>query len=357
MNTTLKQLKNISSENCITIIMNSHRTKPAYLKDELTLKNLIKEAENRLLASTTKQNATALADKLKTLAKEIDHSHNLDSLMLFVNRDIATFARLPIQVTDRVVIDNTFATRDLIRAMHMEANYYVLVLSQDKVRLIEAFNDKVVKEFGSPFPMENTQFDNINRMEPVVSSRQRNLIAEFFNRVDKEVNSIRNQNPLPVLICTVEENYPEYLKIADQKESIFDTFLNSNRISDKDHAIVSESWKIIKARNKKRNAERKSELLKAVTHNKFLSDTNEIWKALNEGRIQTLFVEKGLYRPAILENDEITYLSETERNTKDVIDDLYDEMIEINMGFGGDVVFLPKGELTKFNGFGAITRY
>ncbi|MFL0351997.1 hypothetical protein ACI5KZ_00340 [Xanthomarina sp. GH4-25] len=49
MNTTLKKIKNISSENCITIIMTSHRTKPDYLKDELTLKNLIKEAENRLL--------------------------------------------------------------------------------------------------------------------------------------------------------------------------------------------------------------------------------------------------------------------------------------------------------------------
>lgn len=38
MNTTLKKLKNINSENCITIILNTHRTKPGYLKDELPLK-------------------------------------------------------------------------------------------------------------------------------------------------------------------------------------------------------------------------------------------------------------------------------------------------------------------------------
>ncbi|WP_045079969.1 AOC03_06830 family ribosome hibernation factor [Aequorivita vladivostokensis] len=357
MNTTLKKLKNIYSENCITIILNTHRTKPGYLKDELTLKNLIKEAEDRLMADTSKRDATALADRLKTLAAQIDHSHNLESLLLFVNHDIAEFTRLLIPVTDRVIIDNTFATRDLVRAMHIEANYYVLVLSQDKVRLIEAMNDKVVKEFGSPFPMQNTQFDNINTMEPVVSSRQRNLIAEFFNRVDKEVNAIRNQNPLPVLICTVGENYPEYLKIADQKDSIFDIFLNNNRIADKAQAIVSDAWKIMEAHIKERNTERKSELLKAVTHNKFLSDTNEIFKAINEGRIQTLFVEKGLFQPAVLENGKIRYVSVAERNDKDVIDNIYDEMIEMNMDFAGDVVFLPKGELAKFNGFGAITRY
>lgn len=357
MKTTLKKLKNISSENCITVIMNSHRTKPDYLKDELTLKNLVKEAENRLLADLPKRDATVLIAKLKTLAAQIDHSLNLDSLILFVNEDIAEFLRLPIQVVDRVVIDDTFSTRDLIRTMHIESNYYVLVLSQEKVRLIEALNDKVVKEFKSPFPIVNTQFDNKNTMEPVVSSRQRNLIAEFFNQVDKEVNTIRNQNPLPVLISTVEENYPEYLKVADEKHSIYSMFLNKNRILEKDHAIVSEAWKMVEAYNTEKNNERKSELLKAVSENKFLSDTNEIWRAISEGKIQTLFIEQGLFQPAVIEDNEIVYVTEDHRSDKDVIDDIYDEMIVLNMNFGGDVVFLPKGELSKFNGFGAITRY
>lgn len=357
MSTILKKLKNISSENCITIIMNSHRTKPDSLKDELILKNLIKEAENRLLADTTKRDATALITKLNTLAEQIDHSYNLDSLLLFVNHDVAEFTRLPIHVEDRVAIDDTFAIRDLIRAMHTETNYYLLVLSQEKVRLIEALNDKVVKEFNSPFPIENKQIFTRNKAESAVASRQSNLIAEFFNQVDKEVNTIRKQNPLPVLICTVEENYPEYLKIADEKHSIFNTFLNKNRITEKDHAIITEASKIVETYNINRNIERKAELLKAVSDNKFLSDTNEIWRAINDGKIQTLFIEQGLFQPAILKNDEITYVSDSQRSDKGVIDDIYNEMIELNMNFGGDVVFLPKGELTKFNGFGAITRY
>lgn len=357
MNQTLKKLKNISSENCITIIMNSHRTKPDYLKDELTLKNHIKEVETRLLADTTKRDAKQLIEKLHTLAQTIDHSHNLDCLLLFVNHDIAEFTTLPIKVVDRVIIDNTFATRDLIRSMHAESHYYILVLSQEKVRLIEAINDQVVKEFKSPFPIENNEFFTRNKAEDAVASRRSTLMAEFFNKVDKEVNAIRKENPLPVLICTVEENYPEYLKIADQKHSIFTSFLNKNRIAEKDHAIVLEASKIVEAHNFKRNNERKSELLKAVSENKFLSDTNEIWKAISEGKIQTLFIEQGLFQPAVLENDEIVYVSDDHRTDQDVIDDIYDEMIELNMKYGGDVVFLPKGELEKFNGFGAVTRY
>lgn len=357
MNTTLKEIKDIRSENCITIIATTHRTKPDYLNDGLRLKNLIKEAEDRLMADTTKRNAKSLVEKLNKLAAEIDHSQNLESLMLFVNDEVAKYTRLPITVEDRVVIDDTFATRDLVRAMHLETHYYILVLSQEKIRLIEAMNDKIIQEIGSPFPFENTQYFSKNRAANAIASRQTSLIAEYFNQADKRVNDVRKDNPLPVLICGLEENHNEYIKVADKKHSIFDVFLSKNKINDTAHSIVAESWEIVKDFLIQKNNERKVELKKAVGENKFLSDTNEIWKAISEGRIQTLFIEQGLFQPAVMKDDEIVYVSNEERNDTGVIDDIYDEMIEANMDFGGDVVFLPKGELTKFNGFGAITRY
>ncbi len=357
MNITLKELKDIFSENCITIIISTHRTNPDYLKDEVNLKNQIKEVERRIMADTTKRHALKLMDKLHALAEEIDHSHNLESLLLFVNDDMAEYTRLPIKVEDRVVIDDTFATRDLVRAMHIESGYYVLVLSQDKARLIEAMNNKVVKEFGAPFPFKNDLSPSRHRGDHPVATRQLNLMGEFFNRIDKEVNKIRNVNPLPVMLCTVEENYNQYMKVADQKHSIYETFLNSNRTTEKSQAIVIETGKIIEEYRVNNNDARKAELEKAVSANKFLSDTNEISRAIKAGKIQTLFIEQGLFQPAVMEGDEIVYVSDDKRSDKGIIDDIYDELIEANMRFGGDVVFLPKGELKKFNGFGAITRY
>ncbi|MGO3183678.1 MAG: baeRF3 domain-containing protein [Aequorivita sp.] len=357
MNIKLKELKDIRSENCITIIMTTHRTKPDYLNDGLSLKKLIKEAEDRLMADTDKRNAKSLVEKLNKLAGEIDHSQNIESLMLFVNEDVAEYTRLPIKVEDRVVIDETFATRDLIRAMHLESHYYVLVLSQEKIRFIEALNGKVIQEFGKPFPFENTQFFSKNRAANAIASKQTSLIAEYFNQADKQVNDLRKANPLPVLICGLEENHNEYMKIADKKDSIYNVFLDKNKINDPAHSIVEEAWEVVKGYVVKVNNERKEELKKAVGENKFLSDTNEIWNAISEGKIQTLFIEQGLFQPAVMKDDEIVYVSDEERNDTGVIDDVFDEMIESNMNFGGDVVFLPKGELSKFNGFGAVTRY
>lgn len=357
MKNILKELKDVISENCITIILNTHRTKPDNQKDPILLKNLIKEAEQRLLADESKRDAQKLIQRLSELETKIDHSHNLESLILFANEDIAEYARLPIAVENRVVIDQTFATRDLVRALHSEAHYYVLVLSRQTVRLIEAFNDKVVAEIGNPFPIENNEFYSTNKAELSNASRQTNLIAEFFNRVDKEVNTVRKSNPLPMLICTEESNYHEYLKIADEKDSIFETYLNKNRTDEKAHAIVTEAWKIVKDHTTKINNARKAELQKTLSNGKFLSDTNEIWQAIQQGRVQTIFIEQGKFQPAIWENEKIIYVDEGLRDRREVVDDIYDEIIEANRNYGGDVVFLPKGELKDFDGFGAVTRY
>jgi hypothetical protein len=357
MNVKLKQLKDIISESCVTIIFNTHRTHPNNQNDPIALKNLVKEAAQRLLEDKSKRDAKILIEKLERIEAEIDHNYNLDSLIIFVNEDVAEFIRLPIAVEDRVVIDHTFATRDLVRAMHLETNYYILILSQQKVRLIEAFNDQFVEEVHGDFPMENTDLFSTSAVQQSNASKQTSLVAEFFNRVDKALNEARKGNPLPVLICTEESNYYEFLKIADQKHSIYEFYLNMNRVDEKNIHITPEAWKLVKEHVVNRNNERISELKRAVGQNKFMSDANDIYKGINEGRVQTIFIEEGRFQPALFENNVITFVSDEERNKKVVVDDVFDELIEMNMNFGGDVVFLPKGELVDFDGFGAITRY
>ncbi|HOI88753.1 MAG TPA: hypothetical protein PLV51_12920 [Lentimicrobium sp.] len=66
MNLKLKELKDIISDNCVTIVLNTHRTSPDNRKDPLTLKNLIKEAEERLFSDENKRDARFLVDRLSS---------------------------------------------------------------------------------------------------------------------------------------------------------------------------------------------------------------------------------------------------------------------------------------------------
>lgn len=352
---TLQRLKNITEDCCVTLIMNTHRTLPDNEKDPIVLKNLLKEADKQLSAYD-KQTAAEISQQLHSLAAGVDHRKNLESLVLFVSKGIAEYTRLPIAVTDRVVVDKTFATRDLVRTLHEQTAYYVLVLSRDKARLIEALNDKTVAENDGIFPIGNTSLYPQQPAEAAIASRQTNLTQEFFNMVDKRLYEAIKENPLPVLLSTEESNYPQYLKVADRKHMIVGN-LNGNRMEEKAHHIIDAAWPIVQHINKDKNRRRLEELSAAQGSGRVLVDFSDIWRAVNEGRGQTIFVQQGYFQPARLVGNAIELVDQQSLGKTDIIDDVIDEMIEINLRQGGDSVFLAEDALKDYQGLALTTRY
>lgn len=160
------------------------------------------------------------------------------------------------------------------------------------------------------------------------------------------------------MIIADERNYTHYMNVAGRKE-MYMGYLNKNRGDEeaKIHHIIDDVWPEVHEINRKRNAERVEELGRAVGSGKFLSDINDIWRAILEGRGQTLFVRKGYFKPGIISGNEIELVDKMERYQKGVCDDVIDEMIEHNLTFGGDTVFLSGDELDKFQNVALITRY
>jgi hypothetical protein len=239
----------------------------------------------------------------------------------------------------------------------MKTNYFVLVFSEHKARLLEAYDETLIQEYGSPFPIENDDLYSTSTIELKNAKRQSNLMSEFFNRIDKAVNEIRNENPKPVLLCSQEMNCAEYLKVADLKDSIFPEFMKGNKLYMVANEIIGDAWQVVRKQQIEKNKLRKHELEDALASGQYISDANEIWHATTEGRIRMVFIDETLFRPARIDNNTISFVSEEERNKPGVVDDIYDEIIEATMNTGGEVVFLKKGELTEFNGLGAVTRF
>ena len=50
-------------------------------------------------------------------------------------------------------------------------------------------------------------------------------------------------------------------------------------------------------------------------------------------------------------------VDQLEREQKGVCDDVIDEMIENNLSFGGDTVFVETDDLEKFQGLALTTRF
>lgn len=358
MQTLLKKLKDASDKLCITLIANTHRTHPENEKDTLALKNLIKEAESKLNENFDKKTVAAFVDKMQQLAESIDHRQNLESLVMFVNSSIATYIRLPIAVSERVVIDTTFATRDLIRAEHEQEAYYLLVLSKKEARLVEALNDSVVQEIKGDFPYKNETLFHTDTHKRNTAGAEDKMIQEFFNRTDKLVQKAIKDHRLPVFIIAEDRNFTHFMEIADRKEQYISRVIKHRGDEQAAaHHLVKAVWEEVRTFNREKNAERIADFQKVESNGKVLSDPGDIWKAILEGRGQTLFVKRGLFLPAILLEDGIKIVSEEQKNQANVIEDIIDEMIEHNLNFGGDAVFVEDDSLQEHQGLALVVRY
>lgn len=123
---TLRALQAIESDPCVSILLTTNRTHPANAQDPINLKNLVTQAEERLLKDYDKRHVVPVLEHINKAVAEMDHMTNLEGLALFANNDMAQVVKLNIPVTDRVIVDRNFATRDMLRDLQGGAHYYIL---------------------------------------------------------------------------------------------------------------------------------------------------------------------------------------------------------------------------------------
>lgn len=71
-----EQLQKLAAEKntpCVSISLNTHRTHPDNTQDVVLLKNLLKEAEERVVTEFGKRPVASLLGKISKLSDEIDH--------------------------------------------------------------------------------------------------------------------------------------------------------------------------------------------------------------------------------------------------------------------------------------------
>lgn len=350
--TKVKKIQEIEGYPCVSILLPTHRTAPDNKVDRPRLEGLVREAEKRLLEEYSNREIGEVIDKIKSLADGVDTSKNLDGQVLFVNKDVAEVMNLPFEVRERVVIDNNFATRDLVLGLNKTKHYYTLVLSLNSTRLFECFQGEFneVKDEGFPYEHEGTLVD------PATPSGMRDdKYREHYNAIDKAFNKINNTNPMKLVLCGVERNLSYYKTIADNKRVIFEE-VEGNFDKTSVHDLSKKVWDVVLQRLKEEENSTIGELEKAVSTGDFVSGIDQCWRMVNDGRVRKILVEKNYHQAATVNgNNEINLTDDAK--APGVVDDIVDETIEKALKMGGDVTFVDDSKLEKYNKVAAILRY
>lgn len=318
----LEKLASEKSNPCVTISMNTHRTKPDYLKDRIVLKNLCKEAQERLVNEFGKKPVKVLLKKLENIPDEIDMSMNLDSLHIFIsNRTEEVIKSSWPARSDIVHISDSFALRPLIYALNRTDEYMILLLSQSGVQLFLAQNDEIIDEItGNGFPFgENIHFhtDPLKISDPKAVD---NMVREFLNKVDKALQKITNQTSLPCIVISTEDNYNRLMQVADNQD-LYIGFANINYNNTANHFISSQAWEIIKKVQKERIFEAINDIKEAIPQGKVYTDLQEIYRAAKEGRGELLLTSYDFFQ-AVKMKDEYSFEPVQDVTLPGIIDDI-----------------------------------
>jgi hypothetical protein len=347
----------------LSLLLPTHRTAPDNRRDPILLKNLVTEATNRLEAEVGKRDAAPLLRALEAQIAGIDLQHALDGLAIFVSAEHAGAHLLPVPLAPRVVIDETFATRDLVFAMNRSPRYWVLALSEQPTRLYEGARETLLEVRGGGFPMTHGGPGGGTAL-PTMINRSRyedEHHQQFFRRVDGALAAYTKADPLPVCVVGVERWLSHFQSVTAQGGIV--ATMTGNHDQTPPHELGQLVWPVVAEALSAKRDRALTTLATAVGAQRTASGLGEVWRRAQEGRGELLLVEENYHQAARLDatNGQLHLTdgaaSDGPRDDGADIADAVDEVIEIVLAKGGDVVFVDDGALAPHQRVALTLRY
>lgn len=352
----LTKLANEKNNPSITIAFNTHRTSPNNQQDAIQLKNLVKQAEERLLSEYDKREIAEILEKLNQLPDELEINKNLESIHIYLSKDIFEFIRTTWPVSNEGVwIDDTFAIRPLIKAMNRNKEYFVLYLTQKGVHLYQALNDSIVREIeNEDFPYTESAYNLTHLFTD--TDNQSNKLKEFYNQVDKAIQRANPENNLPCLVVATEENYSLLQQVADIPSMYVGSISTDFNSPTQKNEFMKSAWEFMKNSQHEDRAKAIEEMQEAVGKGQVLTDIQEIYQAAIDGRGELLIVHQDFQQPVRMVDDR-TFELVSDATEQGVVDDITSNIAWEVLSKKGRAIFTNQEEIKDLGNIVLKTRY
>jgi hypothetical protein len=347
----------------------TYRSMPEKAQDSIKLKNIIHEVRNQFNQNPYQAEFDVIINTLEKLSDSIDFSQLSDGLALFANVDCARAYILPFSVPELISIDTTFNVRPLIRGLHENVRYWLLVLDEEPTRLYEGKNNHVA-EFIHPLGTPSSQLafplsEELPEDDHVKAVGKGDLDARylddrklhFFRKIDDALGLVLAQEPLPVILVGTEKNRALF-KEATRHIKVIIGEIEGDFVKNPLQICVEKAGKLIQDHAKKVRQNYLDDIEEAINKKQFTFGLQEVWRAANSGRIATLLIEDE-YAPVgkIDDQDPLKVVLSTQDHEEKVLHDLGELLIELVTSKRGSVIFYPRGTLGEYKQVAALLRY
>jgi len=370
----LDDLRAANQYPCVSLLLPTHRSAPKNFQDPVRLKNMIKEAAQQLDTKLSHHDAAPVIEKLTELIESIDLEHVLDGMAVFVNADIAVKVDLPFEPEERIVVNDHFVIRDLVRTLNRFARYYVLILSEKKTRLLLGTTDHLVEHRGSrknrdsqdDFYMVDTGRGGESRTHDgeIIKHAQKldEYHRQFFRKVDNALGQHLKEESLPVVVVGTDRYLAFFKEVGKHGNNVIG---NIHGTHDHTHLpeLTSLVWPVVQEYMKSERKNMLEKLDNAVGKHKFAAGLGDVWRKAQEGAVHILLVEDGYFEKAILEDGSThkliygPHMPEHGKCPGQLVDDAVEDLVELVLNKRGRAIFVEAGSLSGHDKIAAILRY
>ncbi|MGZ6964985.1 MAG: baeRF3 domain-containing protein [Acidimicrobiia bacterium] len=353
----LGDLRALHAYPAVSILLPLQRHRPGNPEDPLLLRSLADEAAGRVRRELDPSTSSEIVARLDDAIAAVDWHDPSEGLAMYVAPGESRLLALPFAVAPRVAIGQRFATRELVRGVEQRPRYRVLALGEKPTRLLEGQGSVLAESRAPGFPC----FVEGAHGEPLASggfqvhsSRSEEQHREFFRLVDDALGAAADADPVPLIVAGTQRDLAYFDEVTRHAPWVAGRV--EGNFEDASPAQLGRLVApLVDGHVASQRAATIANLVEAVGTGRAVVGIKPAWVAARAGRARTLVVEDDFVYPAREVDGGLEPVGDPAG--PGVFDDAVDELIDIVLASGGDVVSVEAGRLGEHGPVALLLRY
>lgn len=345
----------------VSVVLPTHRRQPESAQNAIRLNNLVAEAVRMLNAdpAVTRERAEEVAGRLRATVAEIDPRQAREGLVIFAAPGEQQSWVVCRSVPERVVVSDTFLTRNLVAADAAQRPYWVLAVAADRVSLWGGQGADLTEEEGGDhgFPrtrdLEDPDVERKERIGDVPSTFQDEQARQFFREADAALAQLLAAKPRPLYVT----GEPAALTLLAEVGSATGNAeqIPHGGLGHATAASVAQAVAPARTERAERAVRAAHQVLDGARgHKAYAAGLDEVWQAASSGRVELLVVEEH-FRATVRIGE--SHLEPADDGDIEAVHDIVDDVVESVLETGGEVTFVPDDSLADSRRIAAVLRY
>ncbi|SEQ98408.1 hypothetical protein SAMN05421690_10058 [Nitrosomonas sp. Nm51] len=377
---------------CLSLYQPTHRHHPDNEQDPVRFRNLVKRLAVSLRAKYPACDLQALLHPFEALAEDRNFWNKTgDGLAVLGATDFFRVYRLQRPVAELAIVADSFHAKPLMRIVQSADRYQILGLNRQAFKVFEGNRD-VLDELSPIADVPQTAVELLGKTPDDREGAHRthgpNGVAavtqqgggvphaaatvtrhgtdvrqdiedrdteQFFRAVDAAVLKHCSQPSGQRLILAALPQHHHLFRAVSANPSLMDEAIDVHPDALSMDALRERAWQVVLPHYLQRLAGLVESFGAAASNGRGADDLHSIAEAAIAGRIETLLIEADRLLSGHIESSsgEITIADLAHPE----IDDVFDDLGEIVLKKGGEVIVVPSDRMPTTSGAAAIYRY